>query len=64
MKDERHCKKHEGGQHCWHDVGHSGFSGKYESTVPVQCCHCLVRAEQRRHGADWIDYNAVSEEEK
>jgi hypothetical protein len=45
--DER-CPKHEGGVHCWHSYGTTGYKGKYEMRIPVKCCHCGKRAAQVR----------------
>lgn len=34
------CPRHSNGEHCWHQDGNTGFSGKWKSVAPVKCCHC------------------------
>lgn len=41
------CDKHQGGKHCWHRVGATGFSGRYEESFMVECCHCHQTEHQR-----------------
>jgi hypothetical protein len=39
------CPKHEGEEHCWHSYGMTGYTGKYQLTIPVRCCHCKETAK-------------------
>ena len=45
MSDEDICFHHAPG-HCWHRNGAEAFKGKFESTIPVVCCHCKATAVQ------------------
>lgn len=57
MSDERVCPNHKGGKHCWHEYGRKSFKGRYESSSPMQCCHCDDFAVKREHSADWLEYS-------
>lgn len=39
------CRTHEGGEHCWHSYGNTGYSGRYQTSTPVKCCHCGAKAK-------------------
>lgn len=55
--DERVCPKHQDGKHCWHEHGSKAFKGKWETTSPVECCHCGALAKQRAHAAEWLEFD-------
>lgn len=57
--DERVCPKHQGGAHCWHHDNslNKGYRGKYETFVPVVCCHCNRTGTRLDHGAEYITYD-------
>lgn len=57
--DERVCPKHQGGVHCWHhdNSRNKGYSGKYDTYVPIACCHCKRIATRRESGSGGINYD-------
>jgi len=60
--DERTCKAHDGGSHCWHEIGQKAFKGKWESSSAVKCCHCGRVGVQRAHAAEWVEYGPAPSE--
>lgn len=48
MSEIKKCRAHDGGEHCWHEDGNTGFRGKYETFEPVKCCHCGSLATRNR----------------
>lgn len=43
---ETKCVSHDGGKHCWHQGGQMGFSGRFQSSCRVVCCHCEANGRQ------------------
>jgi hypothetical protein len=61
MSKEDVCPKHHGGKHCWHEYGQKGYRGRYETSSPVQCCHCEQLATKRENAAELICYPSGAE---